>query len=193
MHITAMPDASSREPSLHCGPRQAGLDTLCWRCLKACQADPTQQSLVIAQTCCCNALAMHALQTFTCFADCFPCLCQLSSHASSLIPLFLPIESSCPQPVEAGCHKGLLSTWHPGGSCRLITCQAWPLCASPSLAAGVWHLQVVKKIWEYIKEHNLQNPKNKRKIIVDDTLGATPREGCSEAAQWCLCCTAHAV
>ncbi len=31
--------------------------------------------------------------------------------------------------------------------------------------------QVVKKIWEYIKAHDLQDPKNKRKIIVDDTLG----------------------
>lgn len=30
--------------------------------------------------------------------------------------------------------------------------------------------QVVKKLWEYIKENNLQNPKNKRKIILDDKL-----------------------
>ena len=30
--------------------------------------------------------------------------------------------------------------------------------------------QVVKKIWEYIKKHNLQNPKNKRNIIADDKL-----------------------
>lgn len=30
--------------------------------------------------------------------------------------------------------------------------------------------QVVKKIWEYIKEHNLQDPKNKRRILLDDKL-----------------------
>ncbi len=30
--------------------------------------------------------------------------------------------------------------------------------------------QVVKKMWEYIKEHNLQNPNDKRKIILDDKL-----------------------
>ena len=32
-------------------------------------------------------------------------------------------------------------------------------------------LQVVKAIWVYIKEHNLQDPKNKRKIIPDEKLG----------------------
>ena len=30
--------------------------------------------------------------------------------------------------------------------------------------------EVVKKIWEYIKSHNLQNPNNKRNIIADDKL-----------------------
>ena len=30
--------------------------------------------------------------------------------------------------------------------------------------------QVVKKIWEYIKKHNLQNPKNKRNILADAKL-----------------------
>lgn len=30
--------------------------------------------------------------------------------------------------------------------------------------------QVVKKLWEYIKKHDLQNPKNKRNIIADDKL-----------------------
>ena len=31
-------------------------------------------------------------------------------------------------------------------------------------------LQVVKAIWDYIKEHNLQDPKNKRKIRCDEKL-----------------------
>ena len=30
--------------------------------------------------------------------------------------------------------------------------------------------QVVKKLWEYIKKNDLQNPKNKRNIIADDLL-----------------------
>jgi len=30
--------------------------------------------------------------------------------------------------------------------------------------------QVVKKLWEYIKAHNLQNPQNKRNIIADEKL-----------------------
>ena len=32
--------------------------------------------------------------------------------------------------------------------------------------------QVVKKLWEYIKGKNLQNPKNKRNILADDKLKA---------------------
>ena len=30
--------------------------------------------------------------------------------------------------------------------------------------------QVVKKMWEYIKKHDLQNPANKRNILADDLL-----------------------
>ncbi len=30
--------------------------------------------------------------------------------------------------------------------------------------------QVMKKLWEYIKERNLQNPNNKRNIIADAAL-----------------------
>jgi chromatin remodeling complex protein RSC6 len=30
--------------------------------------------------------------------------------------------------------------------------------------------QVVKKLWEYIKGKNLQNPQNKRNILADDKL-----------------------
>ena len=30
--------------------------------------------------------------------------------------------------------------------------------------------QVVKKIWEYIKSKDLQNPKNRRNILADDKL-----------------------
>lgn len=30
--------------------------------------------------------------------------------------------------------------------------------------------QVIKKLWEYIKKHDLQNPENKRNIFADDKL-----------------------
>lgn len=30
--------------------------------------------------------------------------------------------------------------------------------------------EVVKKMWEYIKKNNLQNPANKRNILADDKL-----------------------
>ena len=30
--------------------------------------------------------------------------------------------------------------------------------------------QVISKVWEYIKGHNLQNPENKREIVADEKL-----------------------
>ncbi|GJD55985.1 SWIB/MDM2 domain-containing protein [Methylobacterium dankookense] len=30
--------------------------------------------------------------------------------------------------------------------------------------------EVVSKVWDYIKKHNLQNPENKREIVADDKL-----------------------
>lgn len=30
--------------------------------------------------------------------------------------------------------------------------------------------EVVKKLWEYIKKNNLQNPRNKRNVMADDKL-----------------------
>ena len=32
--------------------------------------------------------------------------------------------------------------------------------------------EAVKKMWEYIKAHNLQDPKDKRTIVADDKLRA---------------------
>ena len=48
---------------------------------------------------------------------------------------------------------------------------------SPDLEAVVGagpmpRFQVVKKLWEYIKKNNLQNPKNKRNILADAKLKA---------------------
>ncbi len=49
------------------------------------------------------------------------------------------------------------------------------LTPSKELAAAIGadplpRTEVTKKIWEYIKKHNLQNPANKREIIADDKL-----------------------
>ena len=50
-----------------------------------------------------------------------------------------------------------------------------PVRPSSDLAAVVGsqplaRSEVVSKIWEYIKRHNLQNPENRREIVADDTL-----------------------
>ena len=50
-----------------------------------------------------------------------------------------------------------------------------PMVLSPELEAVVGkgpmpRGEVVKKMWEYIKKHDLQNPSNKRNIIADDKL-----------------------
>jgi upstream activation factor subunit UAF30 len=52
-----------------------------------------------------------------------------------------------------------------------------PLKVSAELEAVVGpgplpRTEVVKKLWEYIKKHDLQNPKNKRNILADDKLKA---------------------
>jgi len=50
-----------------------------------------------------------------------------------------------------------------------------PLTPSPTLAAvigpdAVPRTEVTKKIWEYIKKHDLQDPANRRNINADDKL-----------------------
>ncbi|MBS7812955.1 SWIB/MDM2 domain-containing protein [Roseococcus pinisoli] len=50
-----------------------------------------------------------------------------------------------------------------------------PLTPSAELGAVVGTAkiargEVVSKMWEYIKAHNLQNPENKREILADDKL-----------------------
>lgn len=48
---------------------------------------------------------------------------------------------------------------------------------SPELAAvigpdAVPRTEVTKRMWDYIKKHNLQNPANKRNILCDEKLKA---------------------
>ena len=50
-----------------------------------------------------------------------------------------------------------------------------PLQPSEELAAVVGSVplprgQVVSKMWQYIRSHNLQNPENRREILADDKL-----------------------
>ena len=52
-----------------------------------------------------------------------------------------------------------------------------PLTLSPELETVIGkgplpRTEVVKKLWEYIKKNNLQNPQNKRNILADDKLKA---------------------
>ena len=52
-----------------------------------------------------------------------------------------------------------------------------PLNLSPELEAVIGagplpRTEVVKKLWEYIKKNNLQNPANKRNILADEKLKA---------------------
>jgi chromatin remodeling complex protein RSC6 len=50
-----------------------------------------------------------------------------------------------------------------------------PMTPSPELVAVIGSGEVarsdaVKKLWDYIKKHNLQTPSNKREIIADEKL-----------------------
>ena len=50
-----------------------------------------------------------------------------------------------------------------------------PVQPSPELGAVVGNdklprSEVISKVWAYIKEHDLQNPENKREIVADDKL-----------------------
>jgi len=50
-----------------------------------------------------------------------------------------------------------------------------PLQPSPELAAVVGpdplpRGEVVSKVWDYIRSHELQNPQNRREILADDAL-----------------------
>lgn len=52
-----------------------------------------------------------------------------------------------------------------------------PMKLSPELEAVIGagplpRTEVTKKLWEYIKKHNLQNPANKRNILADEKLKA---------------------
>ena len=58
---------------------------------------------------------------------------------------------------------------------RRVNALQKPLQPSDELAAVVGSRplprgQVVSKVWDYIRSHNLQNPENRREILADDKL-----------------------
>ena len=64
-----------------------------------------------------------------------------------------------------------------GGKGRVNPALMQPLQPSKELAAIVGkeplpRPQMVKKVWDYIKANDLQNPENKREIVSDDKLRA---------------------
>ena len=73
----------------------------------------------------------------------------------------------------AAAEKKVKATGKPAGGARGgLTA---PVTPSAELAAVVGkkdlpRSEVVSKVWEYIKKHDLQDPKDKRKIIADDKL-----------------------
>lgn len=59
-----------------------------------------------------------------------------------------------------------------------------PLTPSPELAAVIGsaslpRTEVVKRVWAYIRNNNLQDPADKRTIVADDKLRAVIGERCS--------------
>jgi upstream activation factor subunit UAF30 len=61
--------------------------------------------------------------------------------------------------ASAGNANALLKPLHPSEELAAVV-------GSDPLPRG----QVVSKMWEYIRLHNLQNPENRREILADDKL-----------------------
>ena len=62
-----------------------------------------------------------------------------------------------------------------GGGRKAIPALQKPLQPSKELAAVVGsdplpRAQMVSRVWDYIKQHDLQNPENRREILADDKL-----------------------
>ena len=62
-----------------------------------------------------------------------------------------------------------------GGARKTNPALQKPLQPSKELAAVVGsdplpRSEMVSRVWDYIKQHNLQNPENRREIVADDKL-----------------------
>jgi upstream activation factor subunit UAF30 len=75
-------------------------------------------------------------------------------------------------PSKSSRSRGASST---GGARKANPALQKPLQPSKELAAVVGsnplpRSQMVSRVWDYIKQHNLQNPQNRREILADDKL-----------------------
>jgi chromatin remodeling complex protein RSC6 len=87
-----------------------------------------------------------------------------------------PKETKAPKAVMAPTKKGGKAEPASSGGQKPNALQK-PLQPSKELAAVVGTAplprgEVVSKVWDYIKKHELQNPENRREILADDTLEA---------------------
>jgi chromatin remodeling complex protein RSC6 len=85
-------------------------------------------------------------------------------------------ETKAPKAVTALTKKGGKAEPASAGGQKPNALQK-PLQPSKELAAVVGTAplprgEVVSKVWDYIKKHELQNPENRREILADDTLEA---------------------
>ena len=87
-----------------------------------------------------------------------------------------PKQTKAPKAAKASKEKGgKAEPASPGGQKPNALQQ--PLQPSKELAAVVGsgplpRGEVVSKVWDYIKKHELQNPENRREILADDKLEA---------------------
>jgi chromatin remodeling complex protein RSC6 len=87
-----------------------------------------------------------------------------------------PKETKTPKAVTAPKGKGGKAEPASSGGQKPNALQK-PLQPSKELAAVVGTAplprgEVVSKVWDYIKKHELQNPENRREILADDKLEA---------------------
>lgn len=82
--------------------------------------------------------------------------------------------------IHQSCIAFVKMRFRKGGVCSACVCHyvlkccgnvAFNICELMAWDMAPVIVQVVKSIWAYIKENNLQDPKNKKKIIVDEKLG----------------------
>ena len=86
-------------------------------------------------------------------------------------------ETKTPEAVKAAKAKGGKAEPAASPGAQKPNALQQPLQPSKELAAvvGTGPLprgEVVSKVWDYIKKHDLQNPENRREILADDTLEA---------------------